>query len=56
MHLFQLEIITINFKVFYVTKNGTFLCDVTMTLIRQEKIGNIFSYTAYVFPLENEYK
>ena len=23
-------------------KNGTLLCDVTMTLMRQEKIGNIF--------------
>ena len=42
MHLFQLEIITINFHAFYITKNGTLLCDVTMTLIRQEKIGNIF--------------
>ena len=41
MHLFQLEIITINFHAFYITKNGTLLCDVTMTLIRQEKIGNI---------------
>ena len=37
MHLFQLEIITINFHAFYITKNGTLLCDVTMTLIRQEK-------------------
>ena len=42
MHLFQLEIITINFHAFYFMKNGTLLCDVTMTLIRQEKIGNIF--------------
>ena len=42
MHLFQLEIITINFHAFYITKNGMLLCDVTMTLIRQEKIGNIF--------------
>ena len=42
MHLFQLEIITINFHAFYFTKNGTLPCDVTMTLIRQEKIGNIF--------------
>ena len=42
MHLFQLEIITINFHAFYFTKNYTLLCDVTMTLIRHEKIGNIF--------------
>ena len=42
MHLFQLEIITINFHAFYITKNGMLLCDVTMTLIRQEKNGNIF--------------
>ena len=42
MHLFQLEIITINFHAFYITKNGTLLCDVTMALIRQEKNGNIF--------------
>ena len=42
MHLFQLEIITINFHAFYITNNGTLLCVVTMTLIRQEKIENIF--------------
>ena len=42
MHLFQLEIIIINFHPFYIMKNGTLLCDVTMTLIRQEKNGNIF--------------
>ena len=42
MHLFQLGIITINFHAFYITENGTLLCDFTMTLIRQEKIGNIF--------------
>ena len=42
MHLCQLEIITINFHAVYIMKNGTSLCDVTMTLIRQEKIGNIF--------------
>ena len=28
--------ITIKFHAFYITKNGTLLCDVTMTLIRQE--------------------
>ena len=34
------------------------LCDVTMTLIRQEKIGNIFFLEQYIImcPLENEYK
>ena len=37
MHLFRLEIITISFHAFYITKNGTLLCDVTMTLIRQGK-------------------
>ena len=46
MHLFQLESITISFHAFYIMfisrKNGTLLCDVTMTLIGQEKIGNIF--------------
>ena len=42
MHLFQLEIITTNFHALYITKNDTLLCDVTMTLIRQEKNGNIF--------------
>ena len=42
MHLFQLEVIAIDFHAFYITKSGTLLCDVTMTLIRQEKIGNIF--------------
>ena len=26
----------------YITKKGMLLCDVTMTLVRQEKIGNIF--------------
>ena len=41
MHLCQLEIITIIFHAFYIMKNGTLLCDVTMTLTRQEKIGNI---------------
>ena len=35
-------IITINVHAFYITKNGTLLCDVTMTLIRQGKNGNIF--------------
>ena len=38
MHLFQLEIITVNFHAFYITKNSTLLCDATMTLIRQDKI------------------
>ena len=42
MHLCQLEIITINFLAFYMMKNGTLLCDATMTLMRLEKIGNIF--------------
>ena len=42
MHLFQQEIITINFHAFYITHIGALLCDVTMTLIRQEKNGNIF--------------
>ena len=37
-----MEIITINIHAFYIMKNGTLLCDVTMTLMRQEKIGNIF--------------
>ena len=37
MHLFQLEIITISFHAFYFVENGTLLCDVTLTLIRQEK-------------------
>ena len=32
------------------------LCDVTMTLIRQEKKETSFSSKAYMFPLENEYK
>ena len=31
-------------------------CDVTMTLIRQEKIGNIFFLKQHTFPQENEYK
>ena len=32
------------------------LCDVTVTLIRQEKNWkHLFSSTAYMFPLENEY-
>ena len=48
MHLFQQEIITINFHAFYITKNGTLLCDATMTLIRQEKIGNILFLKQHV--------
>ena len=58
MHLFQLERITISFHAFYVTKNGMLLCDVTMTLIRQEKIGNIFFLKQHVYFLKkkNEYK
>ena len=48
MHLFQLEIIRINFHAFYITKNGTLLCDITMTLIRLEKIGNIFFLKQHV--------
>ena len=32
------------------------LYDVTMKLIRQEKIGNIFSFEQHMFPLENEHK
>ena len=42
MHLCQLEMITINVYAFYIMENDTLLCDVTMTLMRQEKIGNIF--------------
>ena len=42
MHLCQLEIITTNCHEFYIMENGTLLCDVTMTLIRQEKNGNTF--------------
>ena len=42
MHLCQLKIITINFHAIYIMENGTLLCDVTITLIRQDKIGNIF--------------
>ena len=30
------------FLVFYYAKMGTILCDVTLTLKRHEKIGNIF--------------
>ena len=52
MHLFQLKIITINFHAFYITKNGTLLCDVTMTLIRQEKIGNIFFLKQHIYFLK----
>ena len=42
MHLFQLEIITLSVFMHFISRNGTLLCDVTMTLIRQDKIGNIF--------------
>ena len=52
MHLFQLKIITINFHAFYITKNGTLLCDVTMTLILQEKIGNIFFLKQHIYFLK----
>ena len=31
-----------DFRAFYIMKNGALFCDVTVTLIRQEKIGNIF--------------
>ena len=48
MHLFQLEIIKINFHAFYITKNGTLLCDVTMTLIRQEKLETSFFLKQHV--------
>ena len=57
MHLCQLEIITINFHAFYIMKNGTSRYDVTMTLIRQEKIGNIFFLKQHIcFLKKNEYK
>ena len=52
MHLCQLEIITINVHAFYIMKNGTLLCDVTMTLMRQEKIGNIFFLKQHIFSLK----
>ena len=38
----QLEFIVLNFQAINKPKMGTSLCDVTMTLKRQEKIGNIF--------------
>ena len=40
--------ITTNIHAFYIMKNGTLLCDVTMTLIRQQKIGNIFFLKQHV--------
>ena len=38
----QLEFIVLNFQALNKPKIGTSLCDVTMTLQWQEKIGNIF--------------
>ena len=55
MHLFQLEIITINFHAFHITKNSTLLCDVTVTLIRQDKIGNIIFLKQHICFLKNIY-
>ena len=47
MHLFQLEIITINYNAFYITKNY----DVNST----RKKGNILFLKQHIlFPLENE--
>ena len=51
MHLCQLEIITTNFHAFYIMENGTLLCDVTMTLIRQEKLETSFFLKQHIcFP------
>ena len=52
MHLCQLEIIKINFHAFYIMENSKLLCDVTMTLIRQEKIGNIFFLKQHIYFLK----
>ena len=43
---------------FYITKNGTLLCDVTMTIIRQEKKmeTSFFLNSIYVSSKKNEYK
>ena len=38
------EIIVLNVQTLNKPKMGTSLCDVTMTLKRQEKIGNIFFF------------
>ena len=47
-----MESSTISFHTFYVTKNGMLLCEVTMTLIRQEKNGNIFFLEQHIHPME----
>ena len=52
MHLLQLEIITINFHAFYITKMVRYFRDVTMKLIRQEKIGNIFFLKQHIYFLK----
>ena len=52
MHLFQLEIITIHFHAFYITKNGTLLCDITTTLIRQEKNRKTFFLNQRIYFLK----